>query len=94
MGDTVKCPFCGAEKGDLWDVFDDIGQSEADVQCDECEREYTIIQHVLVSYSTIPDVTFEGFLNEHPDIKEKYEAQKSRMKDVIKSDRNLTGARL
>jgi DNA-directed RNA polymerase subunit M/transcription elongation factor TFIIS len=50
-GDTdytseVKCPWCGNECGDSWEI------SEGAMQCDDCGREYEVQRNVEVTYST------------------------------------------
>ncbi|RLA63510.1 MAG: hypothetical protein DRQ88_12370 [Epsilonproteobacteria bacterium] len=51
--DEPKCPFCGEEYVCAWELFrGESDGAEKTVVCDDCGREYTILQHVDVLYST------------------------------------------
>ncbi len=78
--DSVKCPFCGEERDDLWELFicHDDG-AEATIECYGCDKEYTIIQNISVTYSTNPDPDFEEYLDRHPEIRKQLEEQKTRL---------------
>jgi transcription elongation factor Elf1 len=49
------CPHCGYQMRDAWEDVD--GQDEwQTVECGRCEKDYRVIRHVAVSFSTeIPD---------------------------------------
>ncbi len=51
--DEPICPFCGHVVGDAWELELDDEQS-TEVECDECEREFTVTASVSVDYSTKP----------------------------------------
>jgi len=47
------CPHCWAEMTDAWDLNLEEG-SPMEVECGSCEKTYTVVKHVKVTYSTEP----------------------------------------
>lgn len=50
-GSEAKCPHCGFEYGDTWEIFirsdaDDV----AEVECPECEKRFEVERRVSVDY--------------------------------------------
>lgn len=45
--DEIVCPWCGHEHGDSWEWVD-----YDTTECDECEKKFTHIRHVEVTYTT------------------------------------------
>ncbi len=87
--DSVKCPYCGEERNDLWDLFsgDDDDGAEHFVECYGCNKEYTIIRNISVTYSTDPDPDFEEYLDLHPEIRQRLNEHKDKMKAIIEGRR-------
>ena len=52
MDVECRCPFCGEEYGDVWEVFRG-GNETAEVECD-CGEKFTIVQYVEVTYTSHP----------------------------------------
>jgi hypothetical protein len=46
----LKCPYCGNENQDSWEIEDSSGERE----CGRCNSEYEYEREVSVSYSTYP----------------------------------------
>ena len=46
--DEIVCPHCGYTESDSWEYQDD----EDVIECPECEKPFTYIREVAVSYST------------------------------------------
>jgi transcription elongation factor Elf1 len=88
MEDLVKCPFCGDEKGDLWDLFSSSDDEEISVECDSCEKSYAIRKTVSITYSTYPDPDFEEYLDRHPEIRKNLENHTARMEAIIGGSKN------
>ena len=91
VNDSVECPFCGYEHTDLWEYgWDDWGDGEITVTClnEDCKKEFQLLRHVYISYSTEPDPEFEVYLDRHPKIKEELQAQRDRVKEMLAKDRN------
>ena len=47
---NLKCPYCGYENTDSWEMDDSSGE----VECGRCGSEYEYEREVSVSYSTYP----------------------------------------
>lgn len=43
----IKCPYCGREVGDSWEMDDDGTD-----YCDDCDKEFQYERHVEVTYSS------------------------------------------
>lgn len=48
--DTIKCPVCGNDLGDLWD-YDFSTQECVEGECEVCEAPITLCQHLSASYT-------------------------------------------
>jgi hydrogenase maturation factor HypF (carbamoyltransferase family) len=51
VSDTVKCPSCGEELGDLWDYSYSWNRECAFTNCSNCGKPVVIIRHVSVDYT-------------------------------------------
>lgn len=52
-GDYLICPYCGAKIRINPEIFsDNIGDDEAEVYCEECDRSFYAMREVNVSYSS------------------------------------------
>jgi DNA-directed RNA polymerase subunit RPC12/RpoP len=45
------CPHCGHKMRDAWELGSSDGE-ENTVECGKCDKEYVVITHISVSYST------------------------------------------
>ena len=46
--DEVVCPYCGQKFSDSWELDD----SDDEMYCDECEKDFAFERHVIVTYSS------------------------------------------
>jgi len=46
--DEIVCPYCGSEHTDSWEYKEDSDE----IQCGECEKEFTYERIVTVEYCT------------------------------------------
>jgi hypothetical protein len=53
---SARCPYCGHEELDSWEIALSDGQGEGDgvVECGGCEREYLLSRFIEVSYRSKP----------------------------------------
>ncbi len=49
-----ECPYCGHIEPDAWELPFGDGDSEIDLTCGSCERDYLCERVVLVTYNTHP----------------------------------------
>lgn len=47
LTDEVVCPWCGQVSSDSWE-YDDEGEE----WCDQCEKDFTFVRNITVTYST------------------------------------------
>lgn len=47
--ESVPCPYCGEQNGDLWD-HDFDGKECIEVGCDSCDGWFTLCQNIDVTY--------------------------------------------
>ena len=45
------CPHCGHQMRDAWEDVDGEGEWQT-VECGRCEKDYRVIRHVAVTFST------------------------------------------
>jgi len=53
--DEVVCPYCGFEFGDSYELFEfynSHGESNVDVECDECGKEFNVDRCIEVTYNS------------------------------------------
>jgi len=48
-----RCPYCGTEVGDAWELNLDDGDSSMH-ECDDCGKEFKITASISISYTTTP----------------------------------------
>lgn len=48
----VICPYCGYEFSDSWEFSMKGDGDECEIDCDECNKKFTAIMDLTVSYST------------------------------------------
>jgi transposase-like protein len=54
-GDEVKCPFCGAEQSDVWEIGA-YEEGDHETTCGTCDSEFTFSTHASYSYcATTPN---------------------------------------
>jgi hydrogenase maturation factor HypF (carbamoyltransferase family) len=49
--DTIVCPHCFYEYEDPWERFFK-GHESSVFRCDSCDREFTVVKEVTVTYTT------------------------------------------
>jgi transcription elongation factor Elf1 len=48
---NITCPYCGYVDGDSWEVQFEANE-EAQLECCDCEKKFTVIRNVSVDYSS------------------------------------------
>lgn len=63
--DELTCPYCGYEDRDSWECREDDGEAT----CGHCEKDYSYIRNVEVTYTTTEICTCEHAIgyHEYPD---------------------------
>ncbi len=52
--DEIVCPYCGYDHKDSWEFFGGRDRECVDMEClnPDCEKKFTAIQNVKITYST------------------------------------------
>ena len=53
-GSESRCPYCGNEQKDTWELFLDGTADVVNRTCCECERDYEVERTVSVDYTSRP----------------------------------------
>ena len=54
MVDQIICPYCGKRnrKDTEWEVDFGHGEGDTELDCSDCGKEFSVHNHISVSYST------------------------------------------
>ena len=58
--EEIKCPYCGYEFSDSWEYNGNHDGDDYDIECRSCNREFSMIFHLTVSYTTRRKECVEG----------------------------------
>lgn len=47
-----RCPYCGYEWIDAWELELDRDEQESEIECGDCEKMFKVMIHLDVKYST------------------------------------------
>ena len=48
----VVCPYCGYESSDSYDYFYPGNTNDAEIECGECYKEFSVYRDIFVSYNS------------------------------------------
>lgn len=50
--DYAKCPYCGFEDYDSWELSRDIDDCDGVTGCPNCGKEYGVMRNIEITYTT------------------------------------------